>query len=320
MKHPKLIALIAAAALAAAAFGTWKFSMSEERGAISVGADQRVRPIVQSSDQAQGNTDIRKPIDTSRFVDAKRFASVWPAADSLPKVSGKAAAGVVNHHVLAADLIAKLFSALRASSPGIRRFIVISPDHFKAGRGPVSTHDRPYATPAGEVLSDAAAVDRLASSGFATLEDGAMFENEHGVGALAPFIKHEFPDAEIVPLAMDGTMDRAQAQNLGRELAIISDDSTVVIISSDMSHYLPQDTALKNDETTLKKLGELDEKFFATAKDDYIDNGVAMVMLSAYFEANNIKPTFQLIDHSISSRYGGDKSYTTSYITGVWTE
>ena len=260
-----------------------------------------------------------KPIDTSRFIDAKHFSAVWPAASSVPKISGNIVAGVVNHHFLAANLIARFFTALKSSSPDAKRIIILSPDHFHAGRSPISVNDRDYSTPDGTLASDRNFVASLVSSTGATLEDGAMFESEHGVGALAPFIKHEFPDAKIVPIALDGSLDRGVAQAFGRKLAELVDESTVVIVSSDMSHYLPEAMALENDKTTIAELKSLDEKFFAAAKDDHIDNGVALVVLSGMFGAENIKPTFTLLDHNISSNYVSDKQSTTSYINGVWT-
>ncbi len=310
MKKSFSVALIAAA-LVAAAFGVWMFNhatRNTEHG-TSVVAQETEKAVL-----------VSEPISILPFVSLKQSNAAWATAKSASKIPGRALAGVVNHHVLAADLIAHFFLTLKASQPGIKRFVVISPDHFKQGSSPVSTHDRPYDTPDGMVQIDTSATQVLVMSGSANFENGAMFEREHGVGALMPFLKHEFPAATVVPIAVRGTMDKQRARAFGQELSIIVDDKTFVIISSDMSHYLTEDAALKNDVTTMEKLGELDEKFFILAKDDHIDNGTALVILMGLFDAEKIKPSFQLISHSISSHYGGDKNYTTSYITGVWSE
>ncbi|MFA5186230.1 MAG: AmmeMemoRadiSam system protein B [Patescibacteria group bacterium] len=315
MTRRSIIAVSIAAALAAAAFG--------------IVVTLVPRPAVQdvpgaSAPHSSENSDLglsvqEKSIDTLRFIDAKRFSAVWPSAASIPKVEGKIVAGVVNHHFLAADLIARFFTALKSSAPDTKRIIILSPDHFHAGRGPISVHDRDYSTPDGSLASDRDIVASLVSSTSAVLEDGAMFESEHGIGALAPFIKQVFPDAKIVPIALDGSLDRGAARSFGQKLATLVDENTVIIISSDMSHYLPEATALKNDETTISEFKSFNEKFFATAKDDYVDNGVALVVLAGMFDTENIKPIFSLLDHGISSNYVSDKKSTTSYINGVWT-
>ncbi len=315
MTRQSIIAVSIAAALAAAAFG---IVMTLVPRPTSDGAPD-VSTLHSVETWNPGSSVQQKPIDTLRFIDAKRFSAVWPSSSSVPKVGGKVVAGVVNHHFLAADLIARFFTALKSSAPDTKRIIILSPDHFHAGRGPISINDRDYATPDGTLVSDRIFVASLVSSTSAVLEDGAMFENEHGVGALAPFIKHVFPDAKIVPIALDGSLDRGAARSFGQKLATLVDENTVIIISSDMSHYLTEATASKNDEMTIAELKSFNEKFFATAKDDYVDNGVALVILSGMFDTENIKPTFTLLDQNISSNYVSDKKSTTSYINGFWT-
>ncbi len=257
-------------------------------------------------------------ISTDTFIDRRSFESSWSRA-KIVDVSSGVVAGVLNHHVLAADLMAGFFLSLKASAPQTRRFIVISPDHFFSGHGPISTLDRNYSTPDGLLRSDTAFVAELVSSTSAALEDNAMFEREHGVGALAPFIQREFPEAKIVGIALQGTLDRGLACDFGTRLAGLVDSHTVIIVSSDMSHYLPAKIALVNDETTIKELSSLDTQFFMGVKDDHVDNGVGLVVLASYLDALGIKPAFHLVGHGISSDYVSDDKSTTTYINGLWT-
>jgi len=231
---------------------------------------------------------------------------------------GKAIAGVVNHHLLAPDLVARFWKSLKAARPDINRIIILSPDHFSAGRGEISVTDRPYATPFGPMETDETFVKSVLDQGATTLEDGSMFEYEHGVGALVPFAKREFPDAQIVPIAMRNSLNGSSAIEFGKSLARMADDKTVLVVSSDMSHYLTETQAFKNDETTLKQLEDLKTDFFRRGSDDFLDNRVGMLALSGFLQEKKIQPSFQLMDHSISSRYGGSPAYTTSYITGFW--
>lgn len=308
---------LTAAALVAAALGMGCAPPKPAAGpsaATGAAADGSLVP----HDRAAGLRPSPRPIDAAVFIDVRRFAAVWTPPQAAERVEDGVVAGVANHHFLAADLIARFFASLRASRPDIRRFIIVSPDHFLSGRGAVSVHGRDYATPVGTLASDQEFVAGLVSSTDATLENGAMFEAEHGVGVFAPFIRRGFPEAEIAGIAVQGTMDRVAAKAFGRKLAALADDRTFILVSSDMSHYLSEAQALANDQETIGKLAAFDERFFASAKDGHIDNGVGLVILAGYLEAKGIKPTFRLLDHEISSDYGADRLSTTSYINGFW--
>lgn len=297
MNARKSTLVILAAALGVAAFGY-----------LSLDRQPSPPPLPQETSLA--------PIRTDAFIELSRFKESASATSTF--VEGRIFAGTVNHHVLASDLMARLFKTLQASQPEARRFILISPDHFQKGRGPISTHSRDYQTANGRVRSDTAAVAELVSRGYVLEENGAMFEREHGIGALLPFLAREYGEVEVVPIALNGRMERDMARELGRDLASLVDDKTVVIVSSDMSHYLTESQALHNDQTTLRWLAERDAASMRRAMDDHTDNGPAFVVLFSMFEQMDLQPAFNLIDHSISSRYVPDRSNTTSYINGVW--
>lgn len=129
------------------------------------------------------------------FVDPQVFRST----DRLQSFNfkGQPIAGVVNHHILANDLIARFFKTLRAVRPDIETIIILSPDHFSQGRG-LSTHELTYVTLAGDVAVNKPWVLELEKIGVWDGTDSRAFENEHGIGALAPFIAREFPGVKIV--------------------------------------------------------------------------------------------------------------------------
>lgn len=257
------------------------------------------------------------PIDTLHFLDLPRFfaASQIPAP-TIPS-TGLVVAGVVNHHVLAVDLLERFAKGLRAARPDAKRIIILSPDHFHAGRAALSTHVRAYQTPSGLVPIDEEAVQYLSEHGVAVDNEG-MFENEHGVGALVPFLHRAFPDLRLIPIAIRGETDDEALVRLAHTLVPLLDDETLIVVSADMSHYLKEDVALKNDEQTLRWLQALDAKAFDTATDDYVDNGSSFVVLAHTLEERHQKPRFTLFDHNISSHYAGSPDNTTSYLTGVW--
>ena len=270
------------------------------------------------SAEGRGNPALTySPINTSHFLDLPRFFAVANLATPPLPVGQKIVAGVVNHHVLAVDLLERFAKGLHAARPDAKRIIILSPDHFHAGRSAISTHLRPYQTPLGRVEIDREAAVYLAENGV-VIDNGLMFEQEHGTGAVIPFLHRSFPDLRLVPIAIRGETDDETLIELARVLEPLLDHETMIVVSADMSHYLPEDVALKNDEQTLHWLRTLDAKAFDAATDDFVDNGSSFVVLSHIFEERNQKPTFTLFDHTISSRYAGSRDDTTSYLTGVW--
>lgn len=259
-------------------------------------------------------------IETDFFIEDKRASSAWSSASAMVEpLEERVVAGVVNHHTLALDLIASFFAQLQASGQTVRRIIVICPDHFKAGRDEISTHSRSYRVGSKELSIDTEAVRRLVSEGVAMEENGEMFVREHGIGALAPFIARAYPDVRIVPIAFRGDLSKARMKRLSDALKELWDDETMVVISADMSHYLGREEALRNDEVTDRLLQEKDPAI-ALSTDAFIDSGKSVSILFSTMNERYPRAEFIRFKHAISSDYGGDPSFTTSYITGVWRE
>lgn len=266
--------------------------------------------MIATSDRKQARVNADLFLDKGQFL---LSANVMSTA-----LLGRPIAGVVGHHVLTSDLIARFFKELHASRPDVTRFIILSPDHFKQGTDAISVGAFDYATNGRTISVDSEAVAQVESFG-ATLGSRAMMEREHGIGALIPFIAREYKtDFTVVPIAIRADVNRDRIKAFGADLASLLDDHTFVIVSSDMSHYLPEAIALKNDIATETWLSNRDSNAMSRASDDYTDNGPAFVALFSLLASKKLELSFQRIDHTISSRYGGSLEYTTSYINGVW--
>lgn len=277
------------------------------------------------------STTLTLPI-SKIFIDPQVFRST----DRLQPFNfkGKPIAGVVNHHILAADLVARFLKTLRAVRPDIETFVILSPDHFSQGRG-ISTHELTYVTAAGDVAVNKLWLSELKKDGVWDGTDSRAFENEHGVGALAPFVAREFPSAKILPIFLRADLKLDQAQELGRLLAKLADDKTFIVVSSDMSHYLKESDARQHDVETIKWLQQKDWSQLEAATDKNTDSAVGFTVLQSYLQttpsprppkltlgvAGGIKGgkgDFTLLSHKLSTDYVADTKNTTSYIVGFW--
>lgn len=236
-------------------------------------------------------------------------------------LQGKPLAGVINHHILAADLMARFFKTLKKARPDIQTFIILSPDHFSQGHG-ISTSQLPYVTPAGDVAVRVPWVKELKRSGVWDGTESRAFEDEHGVGALVPFMAREFPQAQVLLIFLRSDLKPEATEDLGRRLAALADDKTFVVVSSDMSHYLKEADALKRDADTLQWLKHDQWDKLASATDKNTDSAMGFSVLQSYLKTTPLlkggRGDFVLLSHKISTDYVADKSNTTSYIVGVW--
>ncbi|QPC90838.1 AmmeMemoRadiSam system protein B [Mesorhizobium sp. INR15] len=189
--------------------------------------------------------------DAQLFKDAiAKVADVEPSNQRLTGI-------VVPHHLLAADLVALGFHA--ASGFRYKRIIILSPDHFHKTHKLYATALRGFDTVLGPIAADTQAV-RLLENNTDMVEDSCLFDKEHGVRAMLPFLHHYFPEARIVPVAMSVKAKRGDWDRLAEALKPILDGDTLIVESTDFSHYLPQHDSRRFDQQSLNMLaaGSLD--------------------------------------------------------------
>lgn len=164
----------------------------------------------------------------------------------------------VPHHLLADRLVALGMKA--ASGFRYKRIVILSPDHFRQSEKPFATTTRGFSTVLGRVAADEEAARRLLAASD-LVEESCLFGREHGVHALLPFVVHYFPDAEVLPVAISIRSKRRDWDALSEALAPLVDEDTLVLESTDFSHYLPHHAARLRDQQTLNVIasGSLDQ-------------------------------------------------------------
>ncbi len=315
------ISLITTALLLGAVVTVWHVAHPNTPG--STATPQLIADPAASQPAPSGDTQNASlsAIPTVPFMNPTDLKTAFEIAASTTRASIPATerpvAGLVNHHNLAAPLLARFARDLHTVLPETEEIVILSPDHFNKGPG-LSTHDHPYDTPSGEIEIATDDVSSLVQRGIASYSP-ELFKNEHGIGAVVPFLAHEFPNARILPLAL--RMNRPDAtSNLKIALREALDrPHTFIVISADMSHYLSGDEAFQHDINTKTWIETCDEQHLWNATDQNLDSGRSVSTLCAALHADHKTPTFHLTAHDLSTNYGGDPKSTTSYLTGFWT-
>lgn len=192
------------------------------------------------------------------YQDAGLFEAAIGKVGGVKPSSVKLSGVTVPHHLLADRLVA--LGLRKASGFGYRRIVILSPDHFRRATKPFATTSRGFRTVLGRVGTDAEAARRLLAASD-LVEESCLFDRDHGVRALLPFVRHYFPQAQVVPVAISIKTRRSDWDALVEALAPLLDDETLLLESTDFSHYLPQHAARLRDQQTLNVIaaGSLDQ-------------------------------------------------------------
>lgn len=221
------------------------------------------------------------------------------------------------HHLLAGDMIAS--TLLLASRGDYDRIILLTPDHFRRATAPAVTTTRSFRTVWGDVPVDSAAVRSFAENEL--VEFSNLFSHEHGVQAILPFLAKWFPDVPVVPIALHIRSRQDDWEKLAVALIPLVTPRTLIIQSTDFSHYLSQPVAARKDQETLMALGFGDPAAIpALDQPEHLDSKAAQwLQMVLQLRIHGIT-TPVIVDNRNAIRYGGrpDEPRTTSYITQLY--
>ncbi len=159
-------------------------------------------------------------------------------------------AGYVYSGAVAASAYAQL-GALRGR---IRRVVLLGPAHRVWVRGLALPEADRFATPLGEVQLDREAMQRLNELPQVT-RSAAAHQMEHSLEVQLPFLQQVLGDFQLLPLAVG----EATADEVAVVLEQVWDgDETLIVISSDLSHFLPDAEAREADGRTVEAILALD--------------------------------------------------------------
>ncbi|MCL2849605.1 MAG: AmmeMemoRadiSam system protein B [Micrococcales bacterium] len=136
----------------------------------------------------------------------------------------------------------------------VDKVVLVGPTHRVAVRGVALPTVHAFATPLGTMRVWPGAQNALADVPWVVVH-AATHRDEHAVEVQLPFLQQVLGDVDIVPL----NAGAATADQVADVIEALWDSpDTLVVISSDLSHYLPYDEARTRDEATLAQVMALD--------------------------------------------------------------
>jgi len=179
---------------------------------------------------------------------------------SGPPVADQILALVAPHagYVYSGPVAAYTYAALKGSK--FSRVVIIAPSHHESFGYSSIYEGNAYTTPLGNVPVDKAFARELAKMSPAIQlsgkgHDPASSGGEHAIEVELPWLQKVLGNFELVPIVM-GDQSYESSRALGVALAKLikcegKEGETLVLASSDLSHFHPYDDAVKIDRKTL---------------------------------------------------------------------
>lgn len=179
---------------------------------------------------------------------AQQLTRAQPAAAAAPR------ALVVPHagYIYSGPTAGVAYRTVRRLLGAVDRVVLLGPAHYVAVSGVAASSADAWRTPLGEVPLDTAARDDLLARGHVlggprVAVDDVAHQPEHSLEVQVPFLQNVLPGVPLVPLLV-GTSD---AEGVAALLdPWWQDPRTLLVVSSDLSHYEPVQVARGLDART----------------------------------------------------------------------
>jgi hypothetical protein len=245
------------------------------------------------------------PTTLSTTVD-QLLAEANPVSGIQPK------ALIVPHagYVYSGSTAATAYAMLAPWAKIIRRVILLGPTHRVAVDGIALPEAEAFSTPLGTIRLDAQAIAAIADLPQIVFSDHAH-AFEHSLEVHLPFLQRVLEHFTLVPLAVGHATPEAVADTLDR---LWGGPETLIVVSSDLSHFLAYATAQQVDAETCRHIIRLDTHIHPEqACGAYPINGL---LLAA--RQRGLTPT--LLGLCNSGDTAGDKDRVVGYAAFSFTE
>lgn len=268
--------------------------------------------------------ELRALIDQSfsnqRFGPGKVWSSTISANNQHRKIYGIVSphAGYIYSGAVAAN------GFYEVASVNFQDVIMVGPNHYGIGSWVAGMRDGIWETPLGEVQVNSQMADEIKRRSAALDIDDYAHSRDHCLEVQLPFLQYVKQDFKIVPVVLV-SQNRDIALDLGNAISqtimeMDALDSTLLLASSDFTHYEPNSEAHKKDGELIKTILSLDVNRFYTILErmniSACGYGAIATMMVA---AKNLGATRgELLKYATSGDVTGDVSAVVGYSSIVF--
>lgn len=205
-----------------------------------------------------------------------------------------------------ATVAAHAYKRLLPFQDKIKNVFLLGPSHRVFVKGVALSPAKYFKTPLGKVSVNEAVVKELAARKGLFQMNAAAHKNEHSLEVQLPFLQKTLKNFAIIPMLYGDVSPKDIAAALKPYL---ENDSSILIISADLSHYLDYETAVQTDAQTAEQIQQ------STALQPHRSCG-ATAINTAMILARDMGLVPHLLDMVNSGDTSDDKTRVVGY--GAW--
>ena len=199
-----------------------------------------------------------------------------------------------------------------------KNVIVISPSHAEYFPGICIYDGDAYETPLGIVEINNEMSDRIITNSKIIFKGVQGHRREHALEVQIPFLQSVLKDFKLVPIVM-GDQSKMFVDHLAEKISEVVDEETLVVASSDMSHFYDSEEANRLDSIVEKRINDFDFEQLLKDLDDHECEACGGGPIAAMMKAASLKNITKsmVINRSDSGDVTGDKSEVVGYLSAV---
>jgi len=209
-----------------------------------------VEKLLANAEVAQAEASLAQESD----LHATTFVALPDDGGGTEEATPKALIAPHAGYVYSGAIAGAAYRLLAKARGKIARVVLLGPSHRFAFAGMATTSARAYQTPLGVVPTDQTWLERARGLPFLGLSDEAH-EGEHCLETQLPFLQVVLGDFKLVPIVCGRASNGQIADALDR---LWGGPETLIVVSSDLSHYLDYQACRAQDETTRAAIERLD--------------------------------------------------------------
>ena len=178
------------------------------------------------------------------------------AGGGIPGATGAPPKAIIVPHagyVYSGPVAATAYARLAAARGTVRRVVLLGPAHRVGFHGLALPDAARFSTPLGEIPLDRDALAQLRALPQVQVLDAAH-AREHSLEVHLPFLQEVLGEFRLVPLVVG----EASPEEVGEVLDLLwGGPETLIVVSSDLSHYHDYETARRMDRATSRAIEQL---------------------------------------------------------------
>lgn len=237
----------------------------------------------------------------------------------VPEIKGEIVGIICPHagYIYSGAVAAHSFKVIKGKD--FNTVVVIGPSHRYYFNGIAIYKQGFFSTPLGKIEIDQEICEMILKEIPFVQDKPQYFTNEHCVEVELPFLKEVLDKFKLVPLLMGRVSSYHQLEELAQMLVLLSKRrKLLVMVSTDLSHYLPYEEAKKIDEETIRYIKEKNTYSLWTSYQRGENRACGILpLLSFLIYVQQRGAEIEILKYANSGDTGADKTRVVGYLSAV---